>query len=58
LIISVGFLLADATAAAATANPDVNSPSSIMGIWIFPNVRGNYSDIQEATSWLVIWQPE
>ncbi|NMC47096.1 MAG: BMP family ABC transporter substrate-binding protein [Chloroflexi bacterium] len=49
LIISVGFLLADATAAAATANPDVNFAIIDNGNMDLPNVRGNYSDIQEAT---------
>ncbi|MGB8251803.1 MAG: BMP family ABC transporter substrate-binding protein, partial [Anaerolineaceae bacterium] len=50
LIISVGFLLADATSAAAKANPDqkfaiidVNADPTVT------NLRGNYSKIEEAT---------
>ncbi len=49
LIISVGYLLADATAAAATANPDMNFAIIDNGNMDLTNVRGNYSDIQEAT---------
>ncbi len=49
LIISVGFLLADATAAAATANPDQNFAIIDNGNMDLPNVRGNGTNIQEAT---------
>ncbi|MBN2256448.1 MAG: BMP family ABC transporter substrate-binding protein [Anaerolineaceae bacterium] len=50
LIVSVGFLLADATMAAAKANPDVNF--AIIDNNTDPtitNLRGNYSNIAEAT---------
>jgi basic membrane protein A len=50
LIVSVGFLLADATMAAAKANPDMNF--AIIDNNTDPtitNLRGNYSNIQEAT---------
>ena len=49
LIISVGYLLADATSAAATANPDMNFAiidNDNMGV---SNVRGNTSEIAQAT---------
>jgi len=50
LIVSVGFLLGDATIAAAKANPDVNF--AIIDVNTDPtvtNLRGNYSNIAEAT---------
>jgi basic membrane protein A len=50
LIVSVGFLLGDATLAAAKANPDVNF--AIIDVNTDPtvtNLRGNYSNIAEAT---------
>jgi basic membrane protein A len=50
LIISVGFLLGDATIAAAKANPDQNF--AIIDVNTDPavtNLRGNYSNIAEAT---------
>ena len=49
LIISVGYLLADATSAAATANPDMKFAiidNDNMGV---SNVRGNTSEIAQAT---------
>jgi basic membrane protein A len=49
LIISVGYLLADATSAAATANPDMKFAIIDNGNMGIANIRGNYSDIQEAT---------
>jgi basic membrane protein A len=50
LIVSVGFLLGDATLAAAKANPDRNF--AIIDVNTDPtvtNLRGNYSKIEEAT---------
>ncbi|NMC29042.1 MAG: BMP family ABC transporter substrate-binding protein [Pelolinea sp.] len=49
LIVSVGFLLADATSKVATANPDMKFAIIDNGNMGLANVRGNYSDIQEAT---------
>jgi len=49
LIVSVGYLLADATSAVATANPDMKFSIIDNGNMGLTNVRGNYSDIQEAT---------
>ena len=49
LIISVGFLLADATAAAATANPDQNFAIIDNGNMDLPNVRGNSTEIDQGT---------
>jgi len=49
LIVSVGFLLADATAKVATANPDMKFAIIDNGNMGLPNVRGNYSKIEEAT---------
>ena len=49
LTISVGYLLADATSAVATANPDMNFAIIDNGNMDFTNVRGNSSDIAEAT---------
>jgi basic membrane protein A and related proteins len=50
LIVAVGFLLGDATIAAAKANPDMNF--AIIDVNTDPtvtNLRGNYSNIAEAT---------
>jgi basic membrane protein A len=49
LIVSVGFLLADATAAAATANPDQNFAIIDNGNMDLANVRGNGTMIEQAT---------
>lgn len=49
LILSIGFLLADATAAAATANPDMNFAIVDNGSMDIANIRGNYANIEEAT---------
>ena len=49
LIISVGYLLADATAAAATANPDQKFAIIDNGNMDLPNVRGNSTEIDQGT---------
>jgi basic membrane protein A len=49
LIVSVGFLLADATAAAATANPDQNFAIIDNGNMDLANIRGNGTMIEQAT---------
>jgi len=49
LIISVGYLLADATKAAAQANPDQKFAIIDNGNMDMPNVRGNTTNIQEGT---------
>jgi basic membrane protein A len=49
LIISVGYLLADATAAAATANPDQKFAIIDNGNMDLPNVRGNSTAIDQGT---------
>ena len=49
LIISVGFLLADATAVAAKANPDQKFAIIDNGNMDLPNVRGNGTKIEEGT---------
>jgi len=49
LTISVGYLLADATTAVATANPDMNFAIIDNGNMGLTNVRGNTSDIAQAT---------
>ena len=59
LIISVGFLLPDATAAAADRQPrpEIRHPS-ITATWIMPNVRGNSTARSiRVLSWPVIWPP-
>jgi len=58
LIVSVGFLLADATMAAAKANPDMKF--AIIDSGSDPtvtNLRGNYSNINRPPSWLVTSLP-
>lgn len=49
LIISVGYLLADATAAAAEANPDQNFAIIDNGNMDYANIRGNSTKIEEGT---------
>jgi len=49
LIISVGYLLADATAAAATAYPDQKFGIIDNGNMDLPNVRGNSTEIDQGT---------
>ncbi len=49
LIISVGFLLADATAAAAEANPDQKYATIDVDYLDFPNLRGSGFAINEST---------
>ena len=49
LIISVGFLLADATAAAADANPDQKFAIIDVDYLAQPNIRGNATRIDQAT---------
>jgi basic membrane protein A len=49
LIIPVGFLLADASAAAATANPDQHFAIIDVDYLEFPNLRGSGFAINEAT---------
>jgi basic membrane protein A len=49
LTISVGYLLADATSAVATANPDMKFAIIDNGNMDLTNVRGNSSDIAQAT---------
>ena len=55
LIITVGFLLADATKAAADANPDakftiIDSPSNA------PNIKGLLFDVARRRFWPVTWR--
>jgi basic membrane protein A len=49
LIVSVGFLLSDATKAAAEANPEKNFAIIDNDYMEMPNVRGNFTNINEAT---------
>jgi basic membrane protein A len=49
LIITVGFLLADATAAAATANPNQKFATIDVDYLEFPNLRGSGFSIDQAT---------